>query len=93
MSIMKGLVRGDWWPGLPPTIAKGRVFCSDCKHRDGAGAGWQWDHCNHPKADYGSVVVRGRATCADMRASKKQCGFDAKFFELPSFYTYYIILF
>ena len=76
-----GLVRDEWWPGLPPTIDKNRVMCSDCKFHRSAPAGWQWDRCDNPKADLGSVVRNDQVpTCADMRNSTDQCGPTAKWF-------------
>lgn len=74
------LFRRDWWPGLPPTIDK-RVMCSDCKFHSSAPAGWQYDRCKHPDADYGSYVRNSEpALCHDMRLSDAQCGKSAKWF-------------
>ncbi len=79
---MLGLFRRDWWPGPPPTIAKDRLMCKDCKYHGGpAMAGWQWDRCHHPEADYGSVVRNETPTCADMRDSSAQCGSHGRWFE------------
>lgn len=79
---MLGLFRSDYWPGLGPTIEKGRKMCSDCKFHDPAPAGWTYDRCDHPDADYGSLVRNDqRAKCWDMRASRSQCGKSARWFE------------
>jgi len=44
-------------------------------------AGWQYDRCGHPDADYGSVVRNDqKITCADCRNSEGQCGRLAKWF-------------
>lgn len=76
------LYRSGWWPGHKATIQKDRVMCSDCKHHTSAVAGWQYDRCRHPSADYGSIVRNDQAaTCHDMRNSESQCGFAAKWFE------------
>lgn len=75
------IVRRDWWPGIGPTIEKGRVMCSDCKYHSAAHAGWQWDRCYHPDADYGGIVRNDQQpTCADVRESSSQCGRVAKWF-------------
>jgi hypothetical protein len=77
-----GLFREGWWPGLPPTINPKRIMCSDCKFHRSAMAGWQWDRCENPKADLGSVVRNDQVpTCWSMRESADQCGPDAKWFE------------
>lgn len=79
---MWGIFRAGWWPGLPPTVEKGRTMCSDCRFHSAAGAGWQWDRCRHPEADFGSVVRNDQApTCADVRLSSAQCGESARWFE------------
>lgn len=76
------LFRRDWWPGLAPTIDKGRVMCSACIYHSSAKAGWQWDRCEHPDADLGSVVRNDETPkCADMRQSDAQCGPRARWFE------------
>lgn len=73
--MLSGIFRTDWWPGLKPTVTKDRVMCSGCKHHREALAGWQWDRCCHPEADYGSVVRNDqKPTCADVRLSPSQCG-------------------
>lgn len=77
-----GLVRSEDWPGVPPTIEKGRKMCSDCYYSSPAPAGWQYDRCNHPDADYGSIVRNDQqAKCCDMRDSESQCGRKAKWFK------------
>lgn len=80
MSIFN-LFRSNDWPGLPPTIEKGRVMCSDCKYHSAAVAGWQYDRCTHPEADYGSVVRNDQQLkCTDARYSIAQCGESGKWF-------------
>lgn len=80
-QVFGDLVRDDYWPGHPPTIEKGRVMCSDCKYHSPAPAGWTYDRCDHPEADYGSIVRNDeRAKCCDMRSSSAQCGAGGKWF-------------
>lgn len=74
------LFRSDWWPGPLPNIFERRVMCWDCKYHKSAMAGWQWDRCEHPEADYGGVVRNETPTCADMRNSEAQCGSSGKWF-------------
>lgn len=75
------LFRTEWWPGVAPTIKKNRIMCSACKYHSSAPAGWQWDRCSHPEADFGGVVRNeGRTTCADIRNSSAQCGVAGKWF-------------
>lgn len=74
------LFRGGYWPGPKPDISPDRKMCSDCLYSSAAHAGWQWDRCRHPKADYGSVVRNERPKCHDMRLSSDQCGKSAKWF-------------
>lgn len=76
------LVRSDEWPGVPPTIEKSRKMCSDCYYSSAAEAGWQYDRCHHPDADYGSIVRNDETPrCCDMRFSESQCGRKAKWFK------------
>lgn len=76
------LSRIDWWPGPAPSITKGRVMCSDCRFHRPAPAGWQYDRCENPKADMGSVVRNDQTPkCCDMRDSSSQCGIVAHWFE------------
>lgn len=76
------LFRSGWWPGRKPTIEKGRIMCSDCDFHSSAMAGWQWDRCHHPDADYGSIVRNDQPlTCADCRLSESQCGEQAKWYK------------
>lgn len=82
MSFFGGLFRRGPWPGHPPTIEKGRVMCSDCRFHGAAMAGWTYDRCDHPDADLGSIVRNDqRPTCAEVRHSSAQCGYDARWFE------------
>lgn len=75
------LFRSESWRGLPPTIEKSRIMCSDCKYHRAAMAGWQYDRCEHPDADYGSVVRNDQSLrCADARSSSAQCGRSGKWF-------------
>lgn len=74
------LFRSDWWPGPKPNIGKGRIMCTQCKFHRTAHAGWQWDRCLHPEADYGSVVRNDTPKCYDMRMSSAQCGERGKWF-------------
>lgn len=79
---MIDLFRRGWWPGVPPNVKKDRIMCSDCVYHHPAMAGWQWDRCYHPEADYGSVVRNDQnATCADARESTNQCEPDGKWFK------------
>jgi hypothetical protein len=80
--MIGAIIRHGYWPGIGPTIAKDRVMCSDCKFHSAALAGWQWDRCRNPKADYGSIVRNDRApTCWDIRDSTAQCGPRGEWFE------------
>lgn len=75
------LFRSSWWPGPGPNISKERVMCDKCQFHSAAMAGWQWDRCSHPDADYGSVVRNDQqAKCYDMRMSNDQCGEIGKWF-------------
>lgn len=74
------LYRSGWWPGLPPSAEK-RAMCSDCIYHSAAPAGWQWDRCHHPSADFGGWVRNERPTCADVRLSSAQCGKGAAWFK------------
>ena len=80
-SLFK-VFRSGYWPGIEPTIATDRIMCSDCKYHSSALAGWQYDRCSHPKADYGSVVRNDqKPVCWEVRYSTSQCGERAKWFE------------
>lgn len=76
------LFRSSYWPGHPPDITKARIMCSDCRYHSSAMAGWTYDRCHHPDADYGSIVRNDeRLTCHDARYSEAQCGLEAKWFK------------